>query len=69
MKDKRIDHGQGLVEYIWYWDNGNIRNHYTMLNNEIYGEFRCYNKNGILYAHTYYKKGKRGGECLEYYDK
>jgi len=65
-KDKIINHGNGLIEYINYHGNGLICDHYSKLNNELHGECRRYNKYGRLYAHNYYKNKKQEGERLEY---
>jgi len=66
-KDKEINHGNGLVEHISYWDNGKVFQHYTMLNNKIYGEFRRYNEDGKLCYHDYNINNKQEGERLLYY--
>jgi len=67
MEDKKIDLGNGLVEHIRHWDNGNICEHYTKLNGKYHGEYRYYFSNGKLSFHEYNKNDEIEGEYLDYY--
>jgi len=67
MKNKIINHGNGLVEYIRYWNSGNIRSHYPLLNGKCHGEFRVYNEDGTLGYHDYNINEEVQGEKLKYF--
>jgi len=67
MKNKQINHGQGLIEYIGYFNNDKIFYHRTKLNGKYHGEYRVYNLEGKMkYYDCYYKNGWREGECIKY---
>jgi len=66
MKNKIIDHGNGLIEHTTYYHNGNIRFHYTTLNSRFHGECIYYYDNGDLCYHDYRKNDQLEGEELAY---
>jgi len=66
-ENKEIDHGNGLIEYIFYHTNDKKYIHCSLLNGMYHCEFRCYNTDGTLGLHEYNKKGLVEGEQLRYY--
>jgi len=65
-KDKTIDLGSTLVEYITHFADGSIWFHFTTLNGKIHGEYIYYNSVGRLRLHEYWENGNREGERIEY---
>jgi len=81
IRRKIIDHGNGLIEWMYYYINGNLWQRLTRLNNKSYdtlyvhfielngkrhGEYKLYNFNGKLMIHSYNIKDELEGERLEY---
>jgi len=63
----KINHGNGLVEYISYCRHGrNLYWHHTLLNNMRHGEWRDYSHGNKIRFHSYWKNGKMEGEVLDY---
>jgi len=53
MKNKKIDHGNGLVEHIIHYEDKSYF-HYTILNDKFHGEFK---EDGELDIHCFYENG------------
>jgi len=66
-ENKEINHGNGLIEYICYWNSGNICEHYTKLNGLLHGEYRRYNgEDSKLCYHDYNINDEVEGEMIKY---
>jgi len=64
-KDKRIDHGGGLIEYIIHRLDGELFQHYTKLNNKFHGEYKHYYR-CKSFVHQIYVNGTQEGQYREY---
>ena len=65
-KQGKISKGKREGEWLWYWENGQLKEKVNYKDGKLEGEWLMYRKNGQLYSKNYYKDGKPEGEWLEY---
>ena len=57
-----VDHGNDILEYKGFHENGNLWEHCWYKNGKLNGEYKLFHKNGNLLEHCWYKNGERDGE-------
>jgi hypothetical protein len=63
-----LSRGNGVSEYKFWNNKGQILHHGFYKNNVLEGEYKRWHENGKLWAHCYYKNGERDGEYREWHE-
>ena len=64
----KISKGKREGEWLWYFENGQLKYKSNFKDGKQEGEFLYYYENGQLWIKNNYKNGKLEGERLVYYE-